>query len=87
MATDTSTVELLPVKEAKIFKFGSEESTGPILEISDEKCAYLLEHFKCPTSDPQMKKQYKEVILQNYHNFAQSNWIFGGSVSKGKFYN
>jgi hypothetical protein len=40
---DTSKVELIPVGEAKIFKYGVEDVTGPIPQITEEKKNYLLE--------------------------------------------
>jgi hypothetical protein len=53
---DTSKVELIPISEAKIFKYGVEDVTGPIPQITEEKKKYLLDNFNCPVDDPIVKK-------------------------------
>ena len=76
---DTSKIKLIPVEEAKIFKYGSNETTGPIPTISDQKRKYLLEHFNCPTNDPSIRKQYEELILKNHQAFSESKQDIGFS--------
>jgi hypothetical protein len=63
---DMSKVKLIPVNEAKFFKYGIEESTGPVPAISEEKRNYLLEHFNCPAANTIVRKQYENLILKNH---------------------
>lgn len=76
---DTSKVELIPVNEAKIFKYGVEEATGPIPLISDEKKKFLLENFNCPVNDPMIRQQYEDLILKNHQIFAENKQDIGFS--------
>jgi transposase InsO family protein len=76
---DTSKVELIPVNEAKIFKYGVEEATGPIPLISDEKKKFLLENFNCPVNDPMVRQQYEDLILKNHQIFSENKQDIGFS--------
>ena len=78
--TDTSTIKVLPVDEARISSFGISEQTGHILPPTQEKLQYLKENFNCPMDhSPEVRAKYEQLILQNHDVFAKDKYDLGFS--------
>ena len=78
--TDTSSIQVIPVEEARIASFGTPATTGPISQPGQEKLKYLKENFNCPKDiSPAIRAQYEELIIQNHDVFAHDKFDLGFS--------
>lgn len=78
--TDTSSIKVMPMHEAKIASFGTPDKTGPIDPPSEDKLKYLKENFNCPLdTSPDIRAKYEELILRNHDVFAKDKYDLGFS--------
>ena len=78
--TDTSTIKILPINEARISSFGNPAQTGPVKPATPEKTSYLKENFNCPTgTHPEIWAAYEKLILQNHDVFSGGKHDLGFS--------
>ena len=76
--SDTPPLQIIPIDEAHISAFGTEELTGAIPKATSEKLAYLKANIQCPSEiSDEVKSEYVKLILQNHDVFASDKFDLG----------